>query len=164
VSNYTINNDGVLSLKNIVTSTKEDCSIEFTPEMNKGIFSGGTSFNYTLELKKGEKTETIDLNLSMILDKYRVSPIKVGSGSFFLGLEYTHRDSRTGYDFILKPYMHINNVSVKDDSSYSVKIKSITMKVNAVSLNNTVSLGGGSIDLTKQSEETLHKLVTTTSN
>jgi hypothetical protein len=78
-------------------------------------------------------------------------------------LTYTHDDPYKGYDFTLKPYIQLNNVSIKDDRSYSVKIKNISMNVKAVSLNNTVFLGE-SIDLTKQSEETLQTLVTAESD
>lgn len=156
VSNYNIKSDGTLEInKDGAKQSKQEVfeiTQEISSEVNEKLLQGTYSFTYPF---KNLKEETVDINLSISLDTYGVVPVKVGTDSFFMGIEYSNNVE--GCSFSFQPHLYITSSTDNPNYSYSVKIDSIEMQVNAVPLNDKVSLYGYPIALGDQSIETLQK-------
>ena len=152
VSNYSIENDGTLVLKDVGSVSKYSGNLNVTSEMNK-TFSSGNSYDFKFKIVEEDKEEEIDLYFSLSASMMRT--LQSGDDGFFVGMEFS--TLTTPYTFYMVPSIHA--YSKNKDFNYQVKVDSIEFESEVVLLNNKISLYGGNINLYEQPYETLCNLV-----
>ena len=152
VSNYSIENDGTLVLKDVGSVSKYSGNLNVTSEMNK-TFSSGNSYDFKFKIVEEDKEEEIDLYFS--LSASMMQTLQSGDDGFFVGMEFS--TLTTPYTFYMVPSIHA--YSKNKDFNYQVKVDSIEFESEVVLLNNKISLYGGNINLYEQPYETLCNLV-----
>ena len=156
VSNYTIDSNGVLTVKN--DGAREELPIKLeinTPEINKEFQSGNYAFDYTFTNLKGEQ---VTLNLVSSLYK-SLEFVKNGDVDFICGLEKSVNAYEKSGTITLTPIIRVTNSNNKQDFSYSVKINNIKLSYTSQLIRDDLSLYGGSISLNNQTYETLSDLI-----
>ena len=148
VSNYTIAEDGTLSLKDEGAREVKTGSLTVDSELNNKLFENSHTFTFDLS-----ETEKIDIYLNM--NRSMIQRIKNGNGGTFLGNEFS--TISTPYTFYISPTAYA--FSQNPDSKYSVKIDSIELTQESILLNSNLRVMGGQINLVNQSEETLEDLI-----
>lgn len=152
VSNYSIENDGTLVLKDVGSVSKYSGNLNVTSEINK-TFSSGNSYDFKFKIVEEDKEEEIDLYFS--LSASMMQTLQSGDDGFFVGMEFS--TLTTPYTFYMVPSIYA--YSKNKDFNYQVKVDSIEFESEVVLLNNKISLYGGNINLYEQPYETLCNLV-----
>lgn len=135
VSNYSIDSEGVLKVKNdgAIEEQTKSLTAESTT-MNTDLFRGTYNTDYTFTNMNGE---SIDLKLHLSLERSGMLQPLVGSESgFFLGIQYDSSYSEGNFNIIPRLYITQN----KSNYNYQVKVNSITFRCLARVLNDKTTL------------------------
>lgn len=151
ISNYSIENDGTLTLKDVGSVSKFPGNISITPEINQSL-AKGESHNFKFKVKEEEKEEELDLHL--YLNVSMMQTLKSGDSGFFVGMEFS--PMTTPFTFYMNSSVYVN--SKHTDCNYKVVIDSIDFDQEVILLNDKINLLGGNINLYDQSYETLSNL------
>ena len=155
VSNYTIDENGVLTMKNEGAIEKSSQSLILTDDQHKELYNSSISIPFTFTNTKGETNE-LDIRFSLGMGSFdtEFSKMKYDNGYFVLGTQDYYL--RTGGAFTLYPSANI--YGTYGNYKYSAKIDSIDFECLSAQLNDSVALYGYPIALFDQSYSELHKL------
>lgn len=148
VSNYTIEADGTLKLKNVGSKEVKTGSLTVDTEISNKLFNNSHSF--TFDVSEEEK-----INMYLTLNRSMIQYLKEGTDGTFLGHEFS--TTSYPYTFYMSPYIRVFSSSSK--FNYTAKVDSIDLEVETVLLNSRVNMFSGDITLYDQSYETLTNLI-----
>lgn len=151
VSNYTINNDGVLTLNNEGPKVNIDKTFDLTQVDPKTLFNGGYSQKFSI----GSEENPVEVTVNIRANLYTAQLLNSSTASegCFIGCQ--HSTTNPG-NFIVDFDAYIASSDTK--STYSVKLNKINFKADVVLLNDKVSIYGNPNPLSEQTFETLKTL------
>lgn len=170
VSNYTIDVDGKLTVKDDGQRDFAQGSIEIDETSGPSIYDHGVyTFDYKfLNADNEETTINLEAGINIYSNNGYLIPLANGKNeSDFIDVKYggvygieqsTDSYYKSG-QLIITPNINVTSSNNKKDYTYKVTINSIELLINAIMVSDDLSMHGGDTPLQNQSYDALAKLV-----
>ena len=170
VSNYTIDVDGKLTVKDDGQRDFAQGSIEIDETSGPSIYDRGVyTFDYKfLNANNEETTINLEAGLNIYSNDGYLVPLANGKNeSDFIDIKYggvygieqsTDSYYKSG-QLVITPNINVTSSNNKKDYTYKVTINSIELLINAIMVSDDLSMHGGDTPLQNQSYDALAKLV-----